>query len=1071
MVKCPNCNKDFNDDSDFCPYCGKEAPKIKIREKYDIKLSTQKETDIIHDLNDNSNTISKTELSPTQIEAVTSKADKLIINAGPGAGKTRVLVERVKYLLNERNVNPNSLLVITFTEKAAQEIEYRLNKDPEISYEKIDQMQIGTIHSFCRTFLRTYISSGIEVIDDEDNDKKILFIKKNLKRLFDDKYTYFTDLELKKVAERFDEFASFDIDTKRLEKYIKNRYFKLGDKKKDKAYREFIDETLEKTDKFPRAEIEENSSHKRRLIAHNFLAISKAYDTYKELFYERKSYDFNLLQSKTRDSLKESEKLRKKVVYKNILIDEFQDTDRVQYEIFEMLAEYSETVTYVGDINQSIYRWRGSNLRNFEKLIKEKENNGFEVINLLTNYRSPKNIVEFNNKFMTHKMPLTAKNQNNGDLYYLNSRDRGEQAQKIVEVIKYLKENNKIKNYFDVGLLFRSTTIYQIESLLNELNANNINYHIKGFSDFQEYPEVQSTILLLWYLSKSMIKTDLFNLKEFTNEDLNKVMFKLSVETIELLENYEGSPQEFSKMDLTELIDLGITNKHDLNFFNELNKLKKRFWTENNPDNDILKLYYDLFSITGYIVDTFENMEDDEIDSNIELLNLALISNKINDFMETYDRYDLDSFFEFIFNYYTEYSSPANNISSEDAVQISTIHAAKGLEFPAVFICSLLEGGFPRRKPFKNQIEDYPIPDKLKYHELYDELIEQGRDVNLDYPFELDKEYRLEEKRVLYVGLTRAQSTLIISHILNKRKKESHEFKIMKETNPGFEELKLDNLGELNVVESKEELKDDLELSFTSLGYYKKCPRLFNLIQNYNFVSPQNIGMRIGTIIHAVLDKINKEIISNKGEISVGFIDDVIDEALESNPDLKDNENFIELLDSVKYYCDTLDIKLIKEDQDTSGFDEFFDDGFECDGIKRKVVESEYPFTIPWHNSKLRGTIDLILSREDGSIDLVDFKTSEEESIGKYIETYYNQLHFYFMAMNQNSNYQNNLENTKLQIYSLGDREYIDVRLDRERVKELDKNVLRVSDKINAKEYGVNTKFCDECLLRSLCCK
>ena len=264
------------------------------------------------------------------------------------------------------------------------------------------------------------------------------------------------------------------------------------------------------------------------------------------------------------------------------------------------------------------------------------------------------------------------------------------------------------------------------------------------------------------------------------------------------------------------------------------------------------------------------------------------------------------------------------------------------------------------------------------------------------------------------------------------------------------------------------ELEDDLELSFTSLGYYEKCPRLFNLIQNYKFVNPQNIGMRIGTILHSVLDKINKEIISNNGEISEEFIDNVINEAIESNLDLKDNERFIELLDGVKSYCDTLDIKLIDEEDEE--FDEFFDCEKE-DIIKRKVVNSEYPFTIPWHNSKLRGSIDLILC-QNGSVDLIDFKTTEEESIGEdYMKAYYTQLHFYFMAMKQSSKYQNNLENTKLQIYSLGDREYINVRLDENRVKELDDDVITVSEKINAKEYNPNEESCDKCLLKSLCCK
>lgn len=1057
--------------------------KEKLEELNNLKGSyedIQKITDNIQNLKDDISYITEDKLSREQFKAVRSRANKLLINAGPGAGKTRVLVERVKYLLNERNVEPKSVLVITFTDKAAKEIEYRLNNDNEISYEKIDQIYIGTIHSFCRTFLRRYVSSGIEVIDNEDSDKKVLFIKKNLNRLFTDKYTNFTDLELKKVAERFDEFATFDIDPQCLENYILKKYFRRGDRKNDDKYCKFIDKSLEKTETFPRLEIEEKHTYKKRLFAHNFLAISRAYDSYKELFDERKSYNFNLLQSKTKDSLKEDESLRKKVDYKNILIDEFQDTDRMQFEIFEMLAEYSDSVTYVGDINQSIYRWRGSNLRNFEKLIDEQETNGFEVINLLTNYRSPQNIVEFNNKFMTNKLELNASNSTNGDLYYLNSRDKGEQAKKIVEIIKYLKETDRIENYSDIGLLFRSTTTFQIESLLNELNANDIDYHIKGFSDFKEYPEVQSMILLLWYLSKSMIKDETFNLKAF--KDLNNAMFKLSDETLDVLENYDGSPQEFSQMNLNQLKELNINNNNDLEFFDELNQLKKHFWNDNNPNDDdkldLLNLYYDLFKITGYVVDTFENMDEDEIDSNKELLNLAFISNKINDFMETYDRYDLDSFFEFIFNYYTQYSSPTNNMSSEDAVQISTIHAAKGLEFPVVFICSIIQGGFPRRKPFDTELENYPIPDTFKYPEILEELKSQGKGTTLHYRKKLIEEFRAEERRVLYVGLTRAKSTLIVSHILNKAKQESKEFKIMKESNPDFKELTFDDFNQLKKVKPNKEIEDDLELSFTSLAYYDKCPRLYNLIQNYNFVNPQNIGMRVGSILHAVLEKINKEIIHNNGKISDEFIDNVIKEAIESNPDLEDNDRFIELLDAVKDYCEEIDIQLIEETTDSnqssesrSNNDEFFNFEEYGDGIKRKVKESEYPFTIPWHESKLRGTIDLILEEENGSIDLVDFKISDEEYLGEYLEDYYNQLHFYFMAMKENSTYKNNTENTKLKIYSLTDKEYLPVDLEEERVKKLEDNAREVSKKINNKKYETNEKYCDACLLRSLCCK
>jgi DNA repair exonuclease SbcCD ATPase subunit len=124
----------------------------------------------VNDIRDNIAYITEQHLSPEQLEAVRSRANKLIIKAGPGAGKTRVLVERVQFLVNERHVNPKSVLVITFTEKAAEELKYRLNSDGDLSYEQIDQMQIGTIHGFCRTFLRNYVSSGM---------KKRFYLSKN----------------------------------------------------------------------------------------------------------------------------------------------------------------------------------------------------------------------------------------------------------------------------------------------------------------------------------------------------------------------------------------------------------------------------------------------------------------------------------------------------------------------------------------------------------------------------------------------------------------------------------------------------------------------------------------------------------------------------------------------------------------------------------------------------------------------------------------------------------------------------------------------------------------------------
>ena len=1039
-------------------------------------------SDKVNDIRDVLAAFTEEHLSEEQLDAVRSRANRLIIKAGPGAGKTRVLVERVQFLVNERHVDPKSLLVITFTEKAADELKYRLSVDGDLTFEQIDQMQIGTIHGFCRAYLRNYVSSGIEVIDDQDNEKKVLFIKKNLKKLNLHKYAFIPNNELKTVASKFDEYASFQIDMEKLMLFIKRKSFGPASKKINKQYRAFIDSKMPTDDsEFPLKAVLANKVYRKCWINHKRLAIARAYQTYLNLLDEVKSYDFNLLQIKTRDSLREIN--RNKVIYKNILVDEFQDTDMIQYDIFELLSDGAETVTYVGDINQSIYWWRGAVSSNFKQLCEE--DNGFEVKELLTNYRSPKNIVKFNNHFMVDEMELRAFNQDDGGLFYLNSRDKGEQARKIVSVIKHLKKEGKIQNYSDVGLLFRATTMYQIEALLDELKANEIKYHIQGAPDFENYPEVECVLLLLWYFTKTMPEEDVFNLREFADINLNKTMFKLSESTVKVLRNYRGSPKDFSAFSINQLKEIGITDGRDLKFFNDLNRLKEYFHEGNDNDSDrldALGLYYELFNLTGYIEDKFQEIKEKEedIDSNAELLNLGLISRKINDFMQTVGRFDLDNLFEFLYTFYKDYSSPSNSLDNVDCVQILTIHKSKGLEFPVVFVCSLIEGGFPKRKPMKEKPNQFPTPKKLKYANIMEKLQRQHKDPNVFFKEEFLKEYRNEEQRTLYVALTRAKSILIVSHILTSSQKESKEFVEMKRFR-GFTELRPENFNQLQYVKPNNKKEDELEFSFTSLENYQDCPHKYNLLHNYNFVSPQNLGMRIGTIVHAVLDKINREIMDNpNNDIGMDFINSVIEEAIESNPDLKDNEIFLESLYSVMNYYPLVGIEVVDEGDSSgsgngggSGADSMWEDDFDDVVVKGSIQESEYPFTIPWYDGQLKGTIDLIMDYGDDNITLIDFKTSDEESIDEYAKKYAKQLHFYYMAMDYNSKYGPKKDTTSLSIYSLKDSNFYPIDVDEDMIYDLKGSLVNVSQKVNNKEYpqSCDEESCENCLLRSLCCK
>jgi DNA helicase-2/ATP-dependent DNA helicase PcrA len=270
--------------------------------------------------------------------------------------------------------------------------------------------------------------------------------------------------------------------------------------------------------------------------------------------------------------------------------------------------------------------------------------------------------------------------------------------------------------------------------------------------------------------------------------------------------------------------------------------------------------------------------------------------------------------------------------------------------------------------------------------------------------------------------------------------------------------------------------EDEYEFSFTSLENYNACPQKYNLIHNYDFISPQNLGMRIGTIIHAVLDKINREIMDNLNHtVGIDFIEQVIEEAIESNPDLEENPLFLEMLNSVRNYYPLIGIEVsdnVSGGSDGGGFggDDF---GFETESAQATIRESEYPFTIPWFDARLRGSIDLIIE-SDNNISLIDFKTSDEESIDDSKERYSKQLHFYLMAMESNSVYGPKKDITNLKVYSLKDNKFIDIDKEEHMEDELKSSLIDVSQKVKNKVYpqcGNELNKCDECLMKCLCCR
>ena len=954
--------------------------------------------------------------------------NNLIIKAGPGSGKTSVLVERVKFLINEKGANPDSILLITFTEKAANELRERLCGMDGLEQSIIDQIHVSTIHGFCRTVLKKYLFNGLDIIDDQNNEKKVMFIKNNREALgLDDKYGYIPNNELQAVAKKFDEMDSFAVNPDKLIEYIESD-LNIGSRGETR-YRDTIDKKMV-DDIFP----EDSLRPKQQLIwqKHKFLVMVKAYKKYLELIEEENVFDFNRLQSETKKFLTEH---RDDIPFTNILIDEFQDTDFIQMEIFSLLQKNSDSVTYVGDQDQSIFSWRGSNPEFFDEFTKRDD---FKLITLKNNYRSSKNIVDFNEYFMSKQRGSTinfkVKNKTNGDLFYMENEDALEEIDSIINVINFLKENNRIKTYSDIAIISNSV-VYKNE-LFVELEKEGIPYTVKGLKDFKNAPEVKGFINLIWYLTESM-ESEEFNLNTLTSKKINEEIFNFHEDTVNVLKEYKDFKQ-FSMLSEIELEDIGI-HENDLEFFTQLNKLKSSF---NDEDNELtlLNVFYRLLKITGYLESKYDILSCSHEDAikNREILNMSLLSHKINSYMTMNGEYDLEGLFEYLIENYQDFSSPLNDMKEENRVHILTSHKAKGLEFPIVIVCSLSDEEFPKErlntKPYKIPF-NFLYPDKCGDENGKFELVE------------IEKKHLLEEQmRVLYVSLTRAESCLILSTKGNSNVvNELSEFDDIKK-------LTKNNLHELIYSGKAPEKKitDLITLSYTSIENFNKCSHLYNLIYNYNFLTPQNESMHIGSIAHDCLDAINTYAADD--EIDEDVVEDIIKTAEESNPNLKSSDKFQDVMDSVgDYYYDYIEDNVWK------------------------VLHSEYPFTISKMRNNVKynvtGKIDLIIQEDEDNdlkVSIVDYKTSAdiERSIN-----FLNQLHIYAMSLDENPEFKDmDIEN--LIVYSLTDLPPdTPYKFDVNRRNQLEEEMYDIAKSISHYKFSKtkdksNCKFCP---FRGLC--
>ena len=594
-------------------------------------------------------------LNNEQISAVTHIDGPMLVMAGAGSGKTKVLTTRIAYLINQ-GIDPYNILAITFTNKAALEMKERITK---LIGEKAKQMQISTFHSFGLTILKRYyefvgLSKNFTIIDSDDANS---LIKKLLKDCgYDPKH--------------------FNPKT------IRNRI--------SSAKNELM--SPDELDKFTSNDIDS--------------VVVDIYHKYQARLLSNNSVDFDDLLLFPIKIFKSNSEILKMYqdIYKYILIDEYQDTNQVQYILTKMLSAKYKNICVVGDQDQSIYGFRGSNYRNI--LNFEKDYPNALVIMLEQNYRSTKNILGAANDIISNNKNRKDKNlwtsNTDGDkITYKRCIDERDEATFVVRKISELVSTGVPRD--SIAILYRTNALSRnIEEIML---GENIPYKIVGsfyFYNRREIKDLISYLRLIYNTNDDMSLTRIINVpkRKIGLKTIEKLSIKAMNENKSMFDAIEsGKELEFKKL-ILELI-------------------------HNSEELSLTELVDCILEKTG-IKKELEN--EDTIESIARLENLEEFKSITMSFESRYGLVSLEDFL----NEISLVSDIEEARDNKDVVTMMTVHAAKGLEFDYVFLVGMEEGLFPHNRSFSS-----------------DDEIE-------------------EERRLCYVAVTRAKKKLFITNTVRR---------------------------------------------------------------------------------------------------------------------------------------------------------------------------------------------------------------------------------------------------------------------------------------------------------------
>ena len=602
-------------------------------------------------------------LNDKQKEAVLATEGPCLVIAGAGSGKTKVLTHKIAYLMSEKYIKPWNILAITFTNKAANEMKERVEK---LVGEAAKDMWIGTFHSICVRILRKYIDRlGFDhsFLIFDTSDQRTL-IKECMKALkIDDKM--FTDRSI--LAE------------------ISNGKNEMLE---PKAY-----------------QVKYAGDYRKEIIG-------RVYELYQQKLKENNAIDFDDIINYTIKILTENEDALEYYTnkFQYVLVDEYQDTNKAQFTLVTILASKHGNITVVGDNDQGIYSFRGADISNI--LNFERDFPGTKLIKLEQNYRCTGNILKAANSVIKHnenkyEKKLWTENDEGSFPVIHKADDEYDEGRYVVEEINHLRREEYFK-YSDIVVLYRMNS--QSRAIEEILRREGVPYKIVGGLKFYERKEIKDIIS---YLRLIYNFSDNISLRRIINEP-KRGIGKTSIDNIQEISDKTG----LSMFDIIKHADEYGLNRVKANadeFVKVIEELRGKI-----EELSISELIKETLNKTGY-VKALEQENTTEAETRIE--NLEEFLTVAIEFEEEEAENTLADFLEGI----TLSSDIDGMEDTDDSVTLMTLHSAKGLEFPVVFLVGLEEGIFPGNK-------------------------------SIGEPKELE-----EERRLFYVGITRAKQFLYLT--------------------------------------------------------------------------------------------------------------------------------------------------------------------------------------------------------------------------------------------------------------------------------------------------------------------